>query len=97
MAENDFDFSIENSNNSNSTLTEATGMNLFHDAYQFNPTSSSPSDNKPAPCLNDASNINSMMRWFNDQYAKLGGNLGNLFPDNQEDEPKLKKMSITGK
>ncbi len=92
MAENDFDVSIENSSSGSLTPMEETGTNLFLDAYQ---PSSTASDSQPF--LNDASNINKMMRWLNDQYAKSGGNLGNLFPDMQDDVPKIKKMSITGR
>lgn len=93
MAEKGFDGRVENSNSAGVSSAEETGMNLFLDTYQ--PGATTAADNKTI--LNDATSINTTIRWFNDQYSKLGGSMGTPSPDVQDkdNKPKVKRLSIT--
>lgn len=88
MAENKYDLLVEDSGGS-LIPTEELRLNLFQDAYQFDSINSS-----RQPGLNDATNINGVIRWFNEQYSKLGGGMGNLYPDLNNNEPKIKRMDV---
>lgn len=88
MAENKFDLLAEGSGSS-LIPAEDLRLNLFQDAYQPDSINLS-----RQPVLDDATNINGIIRWFNEQYSKLGGTMGNLYPDANNDEPKIKRMNV---
>lgn len=90
MAEKNFDLLVEGSGGGSVIPTEDLRLNLFQDAYQFDSLNSS-----SKPVLYDATNINGIMRWFNEQYSKLGGTMGNFYPEFENNEPKMKRMNMT--
>lgn len=89
MAEDNFDLLVEGSGGGSLIPTEDLRLNLFQDAYQSDSIKSN-----SQPVLYDATNINGIMRWFNEQYSKWGGTMGNLYPEIENNEPEIKRMNM---